>query len=456
VEIARWHTDEDESGGTHERPGLEAATGRALAGESGGIVAMNISRFSRFTEGGLRDLRRLEEAGARLAFTDQEIDTSTPGGRMVYTILLAVHEAALEQIKAGWRVAKQRAISGGRQIGPTPLGYRRTRIKNGRPQGSLVPDPATAPAVREAFRLAGTKGLQAAADHLATAVPEKTFTARKRTVAERYGVAVGDRVTVKATWNTTTVRRLVTSPVYRGEAYYRYADGTEHFNPTAHEALVDERTFALAQVAADDTRVVRARQTFPLSGIATCAGCGNPLVGSRSGAGEARRRVYKCSSVSRKREQCDARAIILAEPLEQYVAVKLAKRLAERAESGEQGPDLAELERRVERSQAELNEWAAMSRVDREDLKDAYNAGLATRRQERNDAARALQEAQAHGSPDPEGVWLDVMYRAGSELGVDLTGLRDVFKPAIRSLMVANGRGSSLKRLNERVTLELR
>jgi DNA invertase Pin-like site-specific DNA recombinase len=68
AEIVTEHLDEDESGGTQERPGLEAAIARALAGQTDGIVCYDISRFSRFTEGGLRDLRRLEEAGARLVF----------------------------------------------------------------------------------------------------------------------------------------------------------------------------------------------------------------------------------------------------------------------------------------------------------------------------------------------------------------------------------------------------
>jgi DNA invertase Pin-like site-specific DNA recombinase len=62
VDIAAEHLDEDESGGTQERPGLERAIARAIAGETDGIIAYDISRFSRFTEGGLRDLRRLQDS----------------------------------------------------------------------------------------------------------------------------------------------------------------------------------------------------------------------------------------------------------------------------------------------------------------------------------------------------------------------------------------------------------
>ncbi len=49
------HVDEDETGGTQDRPGLNAAVDRAVAGDTDGIVSWKIDRFSCFTEGGLRD-----------------------------------------------------------------------------------------------------------------------------------------------------------------------------------------------------------------------------------------------------------------------------------------------------------------------------------------------------------------------------------------------------------------
>jgi DNA invertase Pin-like site-specific DNA recombinase len=49
VEVGEWHVDEDWSGGTQERPGLERAIDRAVTGETGGIVSWKIDRFSRYT-----------------------------------------------------------------------------------------------------------------------------------------------------------------------------------------------------------------------------------------------------------------------------------------------------------------------------------------------------------------------------------------------------------------------
>src|SRR3954452_6241957 len=92
VRIEDCFVDEDQSGGTHNRPGLRAPVERAVRGETDGIVSWKIDRFSRMTEGGLRDLRRLQDAGADLAFAAEDIDTAGPMGKLVYTMLLAFAE----------------------------------------------------------------------------------------------------------------------------------------------------------------------------------------------------------------------------------------------------------------------------------------------------------------------------------------------------------------------------
>jgi DNA invertase Pin-like site-specific DNA recombinase len=321
--LARVHIDEDESGGTQDRPGLNAAIERALSGQTGGIVAYNISRFSRFTEGGLRDLRRLREKGARLVFVQEDIDTSTWQGRMVYTILLAIHEAALEQLKAGWKVTKARAISEGRQIGPTPPGYRRTTERNGRPKGSLVPDGERGEAITDAYNaVARSRDLREALPILHKAFPTKTFVARKRATAVRYGVELGAPVTVDATWNTTTARRVLASRVYLGEAFY--GDGEIETNRDAHPALIDGTTWRRVQKIIGIPEALRRQPKgeYPLSsGALVCATCGGPLIGGRMGAS---RRGYHCNTNKlRTAETCEHPARVLADPLEACVRALL-------------------------------------------------------------------------------------------------------------------------------------
>lgn len=174
--IAAWHVDEDETGGTQDRPGLVAAGERAVNGETGGIVSWRIDRFSRYTEGGLRDLRRLQERDARLAFVVEDIDTSGPVGRFVYTVMLAMGQYFLETIKAGWITAKSKAIARGAHIGPTPFGYARAN------DGTLMIDPIAGPIVSEAFAICARDGLAAAIAFVEERAPDRTwttFTARR-------------------------------------------------------------------------------------------------------------------------------------------------------------------------------------------------------------------------------------------------------------------------------------
>jgi site-specific DNA recombinase len=211
IAIDAWHVDEDESGGTHQRPGLEAAVARAVGGQTGGIVAWKIDRFSRFTEGGLADLRKMEEAGARLAFVAEDVDTSGPMGRFVYTVMLAMSTYALENIKAGWRTAKARAVERGAHIGPTPFGYDR------QDDGTLNPN-GDAPIVAEAFKRAGGGDLAAAMTYLRDAAPAMT-------------------------WTQHTTRRLLGQRVYLGEVSY----GDAYVNGSAHAEIVDRSTFEAAK-----------------------------------------------------------------------------------------------------------------------------------------------------------------------------------------------------------------
>lgn len=187
VMIAAWHVDEDWSGGTHERPGLEAAVERAVSGEVDGIVSWKIDRFSRYTEGGLRDLRRLEEAGAHLAFVSEDIDTSGPMGKFVYTIMLAMAEYFLANVREAWATAKARAHKRGAKIGPTPFAYRRAA------DGLLEVQPEEAAILQEAYARAATDGVGAAVSYLREVAPDTR------------------------TWTTLTVRRLLANRTYLGE-----------------------------------------------------------------------------------------------------------------------------------------------------------------------------------------------------------------------------------------------
>jgi site-specific DNA recombinase len=98
-------------------------------------------------------IRRIRDMGGVFVSVYDNLDTSTSTGRMVLRIMLSIAEDRLEEISEQWRTAKARAVARG--IHPTaiaPFGYRHAHKKtNGGNTGPLVPDPETAPLVRELF-----------------------------------------------------------------------------------------------------------------------------------------------------------------------------------------------------------------------------------------------------------------------------------------------------------------
>ena len=465
VDIAEWHIDRDETGGSHERPGLRSAVERAIAGETDGIVARDIDRFSRITESGLADLRRLEEVGARLAFTAQEIDTSTPGGKMVYTIMLAVHSEALERLKAGWDTSKRRAVERGAKISRAPLGYHADS------DGRLQIDDDTADHVREAFkRAAGAqpdRKVQAAMDYLKSAGIERTFTRRKRMAGTviRNGkpypkwepLPAPEQVTEPAVWTTTTVRRLLENPAYYSGAV-SYGD---YVQEGAHKPLVDRAIWERAQPIEPGKTRAPAR-TFMLSGgVLRCAGCGSTMAGTRLGKGQP---YYRCSNVMRSKDKrtCAAPALVQAEVLETYVYDALQDVLQGRKiGSWEPGDGIAALEAddgelgealtALEAAEAELAAWAAD--IAQRDLigEQAYRAGLEARAAARNDADERKTEL---ASQRPSA------YAYADEEFLEATDdqLRAMLDDVFASIKVAKGRLSKPdpELLHGRVTFDLR
>lgn len=392
VTIAQWHVDEDESGGTHDRPGLEAAVERAVSGECGGIVSWKIDRFSRFTEGGLRDLRRLQDAGADLAFVVEDIDTSGPMGRFVYTILLAVGELFLETIKAGWIVAKTKAIARGAHIARAPLGY----VK--RDDGTLAVDPHSGPVVTKAFELAARDGLAATVAFLNEAAPART-------------------------WNAFTTRRFLGNRTYLGVASYG-----DLVCEDAHEPLVSRRTFEIAQHTIGEAIRVRARaDVFPLSGVAQCGTCGTKLIGARGGNDA--RRMYRCSAHA----SCAAPVATSAEPLEAHVTTVLREAFEHPGfQVGEPDPSIDAKVVAVQDAERELDAFAS-DLTGRKLLGERYHRHL----QERVEAVSKAQSELAAVASRPARVVLP------AELWDELTvsELAMVLRAGLQTVVVDRGRG---------------
>jgi len=110
---------ERESGRKADRPVFVGLLERVLRREADGLACTELSRFGRSVAHLLEVSKALEQAGAELVCTRQPVDTTTPAGRLLFTVLAAVaaFEADLtrERVRAGVAYAiKQRGGAWGR------------------------------------------------------------------------------------------------------------------------------------------------------------------------------------------------------------------------------------------------------------------------------------------------------------------------------------------------------
>jgi site-specific DNA recombinase len=370
--LVREEVDLDVSGSRKDRPGLDALLAAVKAGEVEGIIVARMDRLSRL---GIVDamglVQRIHDDGGAVVAVDLGMDPSTATGEMMWTFLLALARYQWRTLAESWEDAKGRALDRGAKIGPTPFGYRR------RDDGTLEEHPERADIVREAYRLA-RPGVPAVVEYLngLGLVHEE-----------------GKRAGRPLSWTAFTVRRLLANPSYLGDQHYgeRIVEGS-------HPALVTRAVWQLAQHEAPERR--QAPADFPLSGIATCATCGSPMVGGRGGKGL---RTYRCSSslahAKRRGRGCPAPSTTVADRLEQHVDSVLRSWASTRGALVVDGPrnesdDLAVLLAAAEEADAELAAFIELTPA----RTPGYADGV-TRRQADADAAwQAYREADAAAS----------------------------------------------------------
>jgi DNA invertase Pin-like site-specific DNA recombinase len=134
-----WITDHGETGKNANRPGLTAALAQLDAREADALIVSKLDRLSRSVVDFGAILRRATDRrrGWGLVALDVGIDLTTPTGRLVAHILIAVAEwegdIISERTKAGLAMAKSRGVVPGPASKIPPAVVR--RIKTGRGRG---------------------------------------------------------------------------------------------------------------------------------------------------------------------------------------------------------------------------------------------------------------------------------------------------------------------------------
>jgi site-specific DNA recombinase len=239
------------------------------------VLFKSISRFARDIQDGINMKRELDTLGIGMIFIEQNIDTKTADGELMFSIHLTVAQQESEQISKRVKFGKREKAKKGKFNGSLPpFGYRR----NG---NQLELDPQYAPYVKEIFRLYLYEdwGLQRIAKHLSKrGIP----TPRKVQGAKNAGEL----------WQQSTVKIILTNPMYTGNMVQNrsevisirtknrklLSESQQTVVTGTHEALVTEEEFEEVQAKLERKGTKRSNgQESLFAHIAVCADCGTGM-----------------------------------------------------------------------------------------------------------------------------------------------------------------------------------
>lgn len=347
IKAGKVFPDLDQSGGKTSRPALDQLKARIASGQSGGLIALNMSRFGR-NRNVAGDIIALTEQGAEVMFVEDRIDTASPQGTLMLDIISAFNTYYLANITKQWASTRkgmviERKVHGGAcpagYVKPPPIGkLAQPLVLDGDPE-----DPDTpAGKVRLAFEKAASGRSWTEVAECLRGIP----TLRGETV-----------------WTRAAARGLVGNPVYTGQA----RSGSNVLEG-AHPEIVDgplykranrKRSVSPARVRGDGPGAALG------GGLLRCGTCKGGLVRTSTRSGGKVYPFYVCRAPG-----CSRRAQVMAgivEPWFQELALDQLGVVSRRVIEGGD-VDTSEADARYAEALAAADDAAALIGVTVEEL----------------------------------------------------------------------------------------
>lgn len=116
-QLARQYSDDGLSGATDKRPAFRKLLDDARRGELDVVIVYKLDRMFRSTRELLETLASLDAWGVKFVSCTEPIDTASPAGKLLITILAAIGEFERELIRERTRDGVAAARRRGKQLG---------------------------------------------------------------------------------------------------------------------------------------------------------------------------------------------------------------------------------------------------------------------------------------------------------------------------------------------------
>ena len=290
-ENTRFYVDDGYSGVDFSRPDFTRMMTDAEAGKIGTIITKDLSRLGRdHVQVGLLTEDRFPSLGIRYIAVADGYDTAEPHSNALaiapfYNIIneFWVRQTS-EKVRAAYKVKAER----GEWIGTKPpYGYMKDPTA---PNKHIVPNPETAPVVRQIFDwfISGKKFAE---------IAEMLEERKVYTPSYYYYIKYGKELTSldkehPYTWSANSVTEIIDNEVYIGNSIslktevLSYKVRKRRDNPPekqivkehTHKAIIDETTWEIArQLRSSKRRYTRKGYKSIFSGLVYCADCGSKM-----------------------------------------------------------------------------------------------------------------------------------------------------------------------------------
>ncbi len=294
------------SGGNLQRPAMKKLLSDVESGAVDIIVVHKVDRLSRSLIDFARIADLLHRAGASFVSITQQIDTSTPHGKLLMNQLLLFAEFERDMISDRTRTKMAAARKRGQFTGGfVVLGYDRL-------DGKLLVNQEGAERVKQIFRLYIELG------SLTKVVREINRRGWRTKRTQGKTRIFGDKP-----WTKTTLHKIMTNVTYMGKV--KYKDGKLYAGQ--HEAIIEKSLWNEAKdlLTRNGNGGSKARNKLGalLRGLLYCEHCDEPMIPGYTQKGNRRIRYYVCQRAQQIGwSECPVGSIS-ANRIEQHVVEKI-------------------------------------------------------------------------------------------------------------------------------------